>query len=105
MHALVGADRDRPLDARERAVAAFGQGLLDQRHAGLRAGGEVLHKIVVGPAFIGVDDELGVRRGAAHRGDPFAVVARAELHLEERPRPPRAPPLPPWPRRAASEIV
>ena len=41
MHALVGADRDRPLDARQRLVLAGGDRLLDQRDANLGTGGEV----------------------------------------------------------------
>ena len=58
------------LDAGERGVAAFGQRLLDQRHAGIGAGREILRQIVGRPALVGVDDQLGPRRGAAHRGDP-----------------------------------
>ena len=41
VHALVGADRDRPLDRRERGVVVGRQRLLDQRDAGRGAGGEV----------------------------------------------------------------
>ena len=65
MHAFVGADRNRPLDPRQRFIPAGGQRLLDQRDAGLGAGGEILLEIVLGPGFVGIDDEFG--SGAALR--------------------------------------
>ena len=72
MHALVGADRERPLDPRQRVVLAGRQRLLDQRDAGVGAGGEILLQIGLGPGLVGVDDQLGFGRGLAHRRDPLA---------------------------------
>ena len=39
------------------------------------AGREILREIVCAPSLIGVDDELGFRRGAPHRRDPLASSA------------------------------
>ena len=88
VHAFVGADRNRPLDARRaHRRCAFRQGLLDQRDAGIGAGGEILREIVCVPALVGIDDQFGLRRCAAHRRDPLTVIAAAaELDLEQRPR-------------------
>ncbi len=82
MDALVGADRDRPLDLLEREIAPLRQGLLDQADPCLRAGGEITFEIEVGPSLIGIDDELSLRRGAAYRGNALArpaVRRRASL--------------------------
>ena len=84
MHAFVGADRYRMPEGRQHVVVAVGQRLLDQRHAGGGASGEVVGEVLLGPGFVGVDDQLGVGRGAAHRGDPLRVAGAAELHLEQR---------------------
>ncbi len=67
MHAFVGADRDRPLDARQRLILAGGKRLLDQRHADLGAGSEVLFEIVRRPRLVGVHDQFGFGGGLAHR--------------------------------------
>ena len=82
-HTLVGADRHRVRDLCQRAVAAGRQRLFDQRHAGLRAGGEIDREIVVAPALVGIDDEFGVGRCRAHRGDARRVAVGAELDLEQ----------------------
>ena len=37
------------------------------------------------PAFVGVDDEFGVRRAGAHRLDALKIAVGAELDLEQRP--------------------
>ena len=82
MHALVGTDRDRPLDVLEREIVPLRQGLFDQSDPGLRAGGEIRFEIAVGPSLIGIDDELSLRRGAAYRGYALArpaVRRRASL--------------------------
>ena len=76
VHALVGADRDRPRDARERRVVVRRQRLLDQRDAGGRAGGEVLREIVRAPSLVGIDDQFGVRRGRTHGADARAIALR-----------------------------
>ncbi len=87
MRAFVGADRDRPLDLRERLIAAVRQRLFHQHHAGLGAGGEMAAKIALVPALIGIDHERGPGRGGAHRGDACGVAAiiaiAAELDLEQ----------------------
>ena len=85
MHALVGADRQRPADVRQRLILAGRQRLLDQRDAGFGAFGEILFEIVRCPGLIGIDDEFGFGRRLAHRGDPLAVAVAAELDLEQRP--------------------
>ena len=85
MHAFVGADRERPADARQRLVLAGGKRLLDQRDADLGAFGEVLLEIVRRPGLIGIDDQFGFGRGLAHRGDSLAIAVAAELDLEQRP--------------------
>ncbi len=84
MHALVGADRQRAADIDQRIVVVRRQRLLDQRHAGLGAGGEILREVVRGPAFVGIDDQSGMRRGAAHGRDARRVVRAAELDLQQR---------------------
>ena len=75
MHAFVGADRERPLDGRERVVTSGRQRLLDQGHAGVGAGGEI------GSEFAGCQASLAstissaagaARRTAAMRaGSPW----------------------------------
>ncbi len=85
VHALVGADRQRPRHVQQRIVAIGGQRLLDQRNAGLCAGGEIAGEIVRRPAFVGVDDQLGPWCGIAHRKNSRAIVrSAAELDLEQR---------------------
>ena len=85
MDALVGADRNRPLDVGQLPVVTGRQRLLDQRNAGAGAGGQVLLQVGLGPGFVGVDDEFGTGRGLPHGGDPQAIAFAAELDLEERP--------------------
>jgi len=53
--------------------------LLDQRHAGLRTGGQIAFKRVFAPSFIGVDDEFGLGRGAPHGGNARGIVTAADL--------------------------
>ena len=79
MHALVGADRQWAADIDERTIVVCRQRLLDQRHAGLGAGREILRDVVRGPAFIGIDDQLSVGRGGAHGGDAPASSAPPSL--------------------------
>ncbi len=83
MHTFVGTDRDRPPDRGERSVRGGRQRLLDQRDAGGGASREVGGEIVGGPAFVGVDDQLRMRRRLPHGGDAFGIVPAAELDLEE----------------------
>ncbi|MGY4193940.1 hypothetical protein ACVIM9_003281 [Bradyrhizobium sp. USDA 4520] len=83
MHALVGADRNRAPDPRQRRVLARGQRLLDQGDAGIGAGSEIGGEVVLRPGLVGVDDQLGSRRRLAHGGDPRAVAFAAELDLEQ----------------------
>ena len=85
MHAFVGADRDRPPDARQRLVVGGRQRLLDQRHAGRGTGGKVLFEIVGCPCFVRIDDQFGFGGGLAHRRDPRTIAVAAELDLEQRP--------------------
>src|SRR5260221_9275347 len=58
VRALVRADGERVGDARERVVMLRGQRLLDERHGGLGASGEVCGKIALRPALVGIDDQL-----------------------------------------------
>ena len=104
VHALVGADRDRPLDGGQRLVAALRQRLLHQHHAGWRAGGEIGGEVALVPALIGIDDQGGLGRGGAHRGDAGGIAAMiviaAELDLEQRAA--GGPWRRPWPSRPGS---
>src|SRR5205814_8049964 len=52
MHALVGTDRKRSADTRQRLILARWQWLLDQRDAGIRAGGKISFQIVRRPSLI-----------------------------------------------------
>ena len=65
MHAFVGADRDRPLDRASAASSSAGSGCSTSVTPAAGAGGEVLGEIAGGPALVGVDDQLGLRRGRA----------------------------------------
>ncbi len=65
MHALVGADHDRPMHMHQRIILACRQRLLDQRDAGVMAGIEIGFQVVRRPRLIGIDDQLGF--GAAWR--------------------------------------
>ena len=67
VHAFIGADRDRPLDARQRLILPGGKRLLDQRHAGRRAGEEVSFEIVRRPRLVRIHDQFGFGGGLAHR--------------------------------------
>src|SRR4051794_5585603 len=84
MRAFVGADGKRPRDLREGVVAPGRQRLLDQRDAGLRAGGEVSGQIVRGPGLVGVDDQFGARRRPPHRVNACRVLPASELDLQQR---------------------
>ena len=59
------------------------QRLLDQRHARIGAGREVLVEVFRGPALVGVDDQLGARRRRPHRADALRVAGLAKLDLEQ----------------------
>ena len=85
VHAFVGADRDRPLDARQRLILSGRQRLLDQRHAGRRAGVEVLLEIGRRPRLVGIHDQLGFGGCLAHCRYPLAIAVAAKLDLEQRP--------------------
>ena len=76
MGALVGADRDRVLEAGKRAVGGLRQRLLDQRHIGAGAGGEIAGQVGFAPAFIDVDNQRRLGRGGTHRGDTRRIRAR-----------------------------
>ena len=85
MAAFVGANRKRALDAFERGIVGGGQRLLDQRDAQPRELGREGLVLRERPAFVGVDDEFGVRRAGAHRLDALKIAVGTELDLEQRP--------------------
>ena len=85
MHALVCADRDRPLHMHQRFIVPRRQRLFDQRHAGPVAGIEIGGEVVRRPSLIGIDDQLRFWSGAAHGLDACHVVVAAELDLEQWP--------------------
>ncbi len=66
MHAFIGTDGNRPLDAGQRLVLSGGQGLLDHGHPGGRAGREMLLQIVFGPGLIGIHNQFRVGCSLAH---------------------------------------
>ena len=85
MHAFVGADRERPADARQRLIPAGRKRLLDQRDAHFGANREILREIIRCPCLVRVHDKLRFGRRLAHGPDPRAVTVAAELDLEQRP--------------------
>ncbi|AHY52944.1 hypothetical protein BJS_08776 [Bradyrhizobium japonicum SEMIA 5079] len=83
VHALVGADREWPLDPRESAIFPGRQRLLDQGDADGVAGGEILLQIGLGPGLVGIHDQLGFGGCLANRRDPLRIAVATELDLEQ----------------------
>ena len=100
MHALVGADRDRAHQwqrAPRRRPPASGCSISVTPPAAHAA--RLAARLSGAPGLVGVDDQLGIGRCGAHRGDPLGVALPAELHLQQLAR--RGLARPPAPSRRA----
>jgi len=63
---------------RQHRVLAFGQWLLDQHDAGIGAGRQIFLQGFLGPAFVDVNNQGGVGRGGADRGDALRIAFGAD---------------------------
>ncbi len=84
MHAFVGADQHRMIDAGEDIILAGRQRLLDQRYLQFCCKPQIIFNILVIPTFIGVYDDARFGCGRAHGPQAGFVVSGAGLDLQQR---------------------
>ncbi|QTK78505.1 hypothetical protein AT6N2_C0633 [Agrobacterium tumefaciens] len=84
MHALVGADQNRMVDAGENRVLAGGKRLFDQRYLQFCCKPQIIFDIVVVPALIRIDYDARLGRGGTNGAQAGLVVGCAGLDLQQR---------------------
>ncbi len=109
MNALVGADGNRAFDGRKGMIAAVRSGCSTNLTPAAAQAARLAARLLIVPAFIGIDNERCLGRGGAHRGNARGIAAllvvAAELDLEQRAARPPWRRLPPSPPGTPSEIV
>src|SRR5262249_61797336 len=84
MNALVSADGNGTLYLRQHVILSFGKRLFNQGNTGLGAGCQIDSNIALAPTLVGIDDERGTWRRAAHGGDTRDIAFGSKLDLEQK---------------------